>query len=96
MEMKEKAMNLVTIIFVIFLINSGFFFLIVGPTDLMNLSNYFQVLTTVILGIALLLYGIAFLGVKVPEKICDQIATIGIILASVIIILVPLLNLFLK
>ena len=96
MEINDKAMNMATIIFVIFIINSGIFFLTVGPTDIMNLSNYLQILTTVILGIALLLYGIAFLGVEVPEKICDQVAAIGVILASVIIILVPFLNLFLK
>ena len=101
MEKNDKAMNMATIKFVIFIINSGIFFLTVGPTDIMNLSNYLQILTTVILafgiiGIAILLYGLMFLGVVIPEKICDLIATIGLIIASVLIILEPILVQFLK
>ena len=97
MELKEKAMNVAALGIVAFVVVQPYFAFITNNTDLNNLLNQWLILlAVVIIGIALLLYGIMFLDIPLPERIVDLIAGIGIIIASIIIILAPLLNQLMK
>lgn len=93
MEIKDKALN-ITMLGIILIATPQY--ILTSNSSMDDLYHWIAILAFGIIGIAILLYGLMFLGVVIPEKICDLIATIGLIIASVLIILEPILVQFLK